>query len=197
MSNWDYARETPASTWRGMMTVPRELTLTSDGGRVRLVQRLAPELMADWPAPRVFSNLLIPTDVRTLDAARSETLMLEATFRLEGTTATRFGIRVYGGSGAPVSIGYDLVREELYVEGVYAWQTAGSTAAQVVPMTLRHGLLQLQILVDTASVEVFADGGRVVLTNQVFPDSECAGVELFAEGGLASVVELKEWALGA
>jgi fructan beta-fructosidase len=195
MSNWDYARETPASTWRGMMTVPRELTLTSDKGRVRLVQRLAPQLMADWPAPRVFSNLLIPADVRTLDTVRSETLMLEATFQLEGTTAMRFGIRVCGGSDAPVSIGYDRVREELYVEGGDAWRTADSTAAQVVPMSLRDGLLQLQILVDTASVEVFADDGRVVLTNQVFPASERVGVELFAEGGLASVVELKAWAL--
>ena len=39
------------------------------------------------------------------------------------------------------------------------------------------------MLVDATSVEVFADGGRVVLTDQIFPKPEQPGVSLFANGG--------------
>lgn len=192
MNNWDYAGATPASTWRGMMTAPRELALTNDSGRVHLVQRLAPELLTGWPAPHVFSNLALPTDVRTLNALRGETLMLKATFRIEDTTAPHLGIRVDAGSDTSVTIRYDLAREELSMEGIHAWQTGGPSTTQVVPIPPRDGLLQLQILVDTASIEVFVDDGRVVLTNQFFPGSESASVEPFAEGGV-SLAELQVW----
>lgn len=46
LSNWDYARVTPSTGWRGAMTLPRDLTLvgTSDGPRIRQV--VSPELAA-------------------------------------------------------------------------------------------------------------------------------------------------------
>lgn len=194
MNNWDYARETPASTWRGMMSAPRELTLARDRGRVRLVQRPAPELTATWPAPRSFSDLALPEGALTLDDLRSETLLLAATFRLEGATATRVGLRVCAGAGAPVTVGYDLARDELYVEGAHAWRAASHRPPQVVPLSLRDGLLRLCVLVDTASVEVFADSGYLTLTNQAFPGRGAPQAELFAEGGAAALADLKLWA---
>ena len=46
MNNWQYARETPATAWRGMLAAPREVGLTRAGGRLALAQRLAPEVTA-------------------------------------------------------------------------------------------------------------------------------------------------------
>ena len=59
---------------------------------------------------------------------------------------------------------------------------------QSAPLPLRHGQLHLRILVDTSSVEVFADKGQVVLTDQIFPDPSSTGVDLFAVGGTATLV---------
>ena len=51
------------------------------------------------------------------------------------------------------------------------------------------------MLVDATSVEVFADGGRVVLTDQIFPEPDSRGVSLFATGGTARLRSLEAWEL--
>lgn len=62
------------------------------------------------------------------------------------------------------------------------------------PLALpRSGRLQLRVLVDHSSVEVFADRGRRVITDQVFPGPASDRVALFAEGGRASVRGLNVW----
>ena len=43
-SNWSYAQDIPTSTWRGALTLPRELALTKTTRGVRLVQKPVPEL---------------------------------------------------------------------------------------------------------------------------------------------------------
>lgn len=191
MSNWAYARETPAATWRGMMSAPRELALASDGGQLRLVQRLTPELTAGWPAPQSFRDLTIPAGRLALDGVRGEILLLEATFDVSGAAARSLGLRVRVGGGAGIAVGYDREREELYLDRSQAWWGSGGQVIQAAPLAPRDGLVRINILVDTASVEVFADEGRVVLTSQAFPPPDCAGVELFAEGGAARLAELK------
>ena len=73
---------------------------------------------------------------------------------------------------------------------------------QRAPLAARHGKVRLRILVDWSSVEVFADGGRRVITDQVFPSADSDGVELFADGGSATLNSLKvrrlrsSWATG-
>ncbi len=44
-------------------------------------------------------------------------------------------------------------------------------------------MLDLRVLVDESSVEVFADGGRVVLTDLVFPEPSAAAMTLDSVGG--------------
>ena len=50
-----------------------------------------------------------------------------------------------------------------------------SRSVESVPLVLEDGALKLHIVVDHCSVEVFAQGGKVVLTDFVFPDSGKCG----------------------
>lgn len=58
-----------------------------------------------------------------------------------------------------------------------------------------HCGLDLRILVDASSIEVFGADGQVVLTDQIFPDSTSTGVSAFATGGTASLDDLRAWTL--
>ncbi len=62
---------------------------------------------------------------------------------------------------------------------------------------LRDGTIELRVLVDRSSVEVFANDGRRTMTNQVFPDWDSTGVSLFAEAGAARIEELVVYDLTA
>ena len=66
---------------------------------------------------------------------------------------------------------------------------------QTAPLALNHGTLRLHILVDSSSVEVFADQGQVVLTDQIFPDAGSTGVSAFAQGGSAKLDDIEAWHL--
>jgi len=62
---------------------------------------------------------------------------------------------------------------------------------QRAPLAARHGKVRLRVLVDWSSVEVFADEGQTVITDQIFPSASSDGVALFADGGTARVDSLK------
>ena len=49
--------------------------------------------------------------------------------------------------------------------------------------------LRLTVLVDESSVEVFADGGRLVFTDLVFPRRDSRQIRLVADGGTAWLTE--------
>ena len=56
-------------------------------------------------------------------------------------------------------------------------------------MKLDGGVLRLRIIVDQ-SVEVFAQDGRVVLSDLVFPLPGSLGTDLRVEGGTATILKL-------
>jgi sucrose-6-phosphate hydrolase SacC (GH32 family) len=62
--------------------------------------------------------------------------------------------------------------------------------AHPAPLPDDGGPVRLEVVVDVASVEVFAAGGEVVLTDQVFPSASSTGIAVFAEDGEAHVRRL-------
>ena len=62
-------------------------------------------------------------------------------------------------------------------------------------MKLDGGVLRLRVIVDQCSVEVFAQDGRVVLSDLVFPLSGNLGTDVFVKGGTAIVRKLAVTAL--
>ena len=63
------------------------------------------------------------------------------------------------------------------------------------PMAVR-GQHKVKILYDFDSLEVFIDGGRVVMTNLVFPNEPYDALEFWSDKGRLSVKNLTITALG-
>ena len=53
--------------------------------------------------------------------------------------------------------------------------------------------IDLELLLDVSSLEVFIDGGKHVMTANVYPDPEDSGVRFFAEGGTAEFLEIEKY----
>lgn len=54
----------------------------------------------------------------------------------------------------------------------------------------------LDIFVDKCSIEIFVDGGRIAMTNLVFPTSPYNNMKIYAEGGNAKVNNVNIYSLG-
>ena len=198
MSNWLYTFAVPTSPWRSTQSEPRELSLRRIGGKLELVQRPVEELemLRKRPAHKVRA-LSVNNRSRTLNGAGARGKQLDIEVEFDSGTADRFGLKVFSGPGEETVIGYDTGKEQLYIDrtrsgnvGFHPRFASVSTA----PLRLdRDGKLKLRVLLDQMLVEVFADKGHRVFTETVFPSAQSAGLEVFAEGGRATVDDMTIW----
>jgi len=194
MSNWQYANQDPTSPWRGMLTVPRTLRLRALPEGLRLVQEPVAELQS-LRGPR-FSLDGRPVERTVPLELRGDALDIEAEF--SAGSATAFGLAVRKGVNEWTRVGYDVGSTSVFVDRRRSGATSFSpdfSGRHTGPLPLQDGRLRIRILVDRSSVEVFAGGGRTVITDRIFPDPASQGVELWAEGGAASLVSLEAWPL--
>lgn len=54
----------------------------------------------------------------------------------------------------------------------------------------------LDIFVDKCSMEIFVDGGRIAMTNLVFPTAPYNNIKVYAEGGKANINNINIYSLG-
>ncbi len=198
MNNWAYAGVLPTGSWRGAMTVPRDLGLLRVSQGYVLTQRPAPELAALRESPRVeLGEGLIAADCTFLEEAAGDALEIELAF--EPGTAREVGLRIRRGPSEETQIGYDAVRGTVFVDRS---ATGYSLLREALPP--RHeaplppdptGQISLTVFVDRSSVEVFSGDGRVALTDVLLASKDSRGTQLYAEGGVARLRALRAWPL--
>lgn len=147
-SNWDYANDTPTHPWRSAMSLVREVTLVRCAdGRLRLSQR--PVLPVDDSGLDVF-ELSLPSGPGDYNAVV-----------LSSGGADRLVITV---DGDDRSITCDRTQS-----GATAFH-ADFPSVDCAPMPAGdYPTLDFLIVVDAMIVEIYAGGGLVTLTQQVFP----------------------------
>jgi len=65
------------------------------------------------------------------------------------------------------------------------------------PLALCEGkTYHLNVFVDKCSVEIFVDGGRIAMTNLVFPTQPYNTLRFYAENGEAQISNMKIYKLG-
>jgi fructan beta-fructosidase len=192
MNNWQYANQTPTSPWRSAMSIPREVTLRTVDGRPQLVSQPVDSLNTLETGQRYTEGASAISGERTL-TKHGDVLDIRATLR--PGSAKHMGLKVLtNANGDETVIGYDVAAGLLSVDrtksGTAAAELAGFPGVHSAPVALRDGRLDLRILVDRSLVEVFAQGGERVISDQVYPTPGSDGLKVFADGGTATLDSL-------
>lgn len=174
MSNWQYANEVPTQRWRSAMTIARQLVLQKHDDNYIVASRPVEGLAALESDIKVASNksvkakqvvdLVKLTDSERLGEKLKLTLDLQQSEQLELS---------FKNTTHQLKLVVDSVAGELILDRTQAGIAdfeAGFAAVQRAPLQIENGKVQLEILLDTASVEVFANNGRTVMTSLVFPE---------------------------
>ncbi len=175
MNNWSYATELPTFPWRGSMTIPRRLELTEGAdGRLALTHRLADEVLASA------GDAVELDEFGASDGGADERdgMGLPASFLLqvdrpEADVATLGLVDVDGNVLAEVVLdaAADTVRI-IRPQDTNAGPDGFAGATPDAPL----GVGEVSVLVDRASIEVFADEGRTSITSLILPIAEIADV---------------------
>nr|WP_277750903.1 glycoside hydrolase family 32 protein [Anaerobacillus alkaliphilus] len=198
MSNWKYANDVPTFPWRSAMSFPREVELkTMSDGQVKLVQKPIREIETIRTEIVKIANE-VGRECDNLLADVQETLF-EIEAEIELLTASEFGFKLRkSGMEQETLVGYDVEKQVLVVDRDCSGEHDFSEhfkGSNIVNLPLTNGMLKLRILVDTSSVEVFANEGEIALTNLIFPDKEGQDVELYVKGGEVNVISLNLYRL--
>lgn len=200
MNNWDYANELPTAPWRSSMTLAREVRLTAADGSARLIQQ--PILTNRWTGEELLTAKdqlnsdtfeLRDSALRLPDAIRGSAQIIETEI-LPGS-AERLDFRLFGSSDE--SKGAILTYNTTSAQLILDRRQSGNTdfhgkfaSVESAPVDLEDGALKLLIVVDHCSVEVFVQGGKVVLTDLIFPEGSNHENWLSAAGGSATILKL-------
>ncbi|WP_406110520.1 GH32 C-terminal domain-containing protein [Streptomyces sp. NBC_01003] len=202
MNDWEYGGAIPTSSWRSAQSVPRQMALRTVDGRIRLTSEPVDSLKSLRQKTAVTATGVTVKDTSQPlggSAATGKALDIEATFSLKD--ADHFGLKVRTGAGGEETvIGYDTTTQELYVDRTHSGAVDFSDAfpgVQRAPLKAKNGKVKLRVLVDWSSVEVFGGGGEAAITDQIFPNPDSQGVQVFAENGSVTLDQARVWHLNS
>ncbi len=201
MSNWDYANEVPTLPWRSAMTVPRELVLRQTPSGLRLLQRPVSELARLRDGRSALRRSTVADANAFLSRLSVPTGLAELELRLDQIPASGVLTLVFRhGRSGESRIEADFTAGALRLDRTRSSRCDFSPAfcgVHTAPLRVINGTLDLKVLLDTSSVEVFAQGGESVVTDLVLPESTNLEMSLAWTGdsGSARVASLSLWSL--
>ena len=221
MSNWQYGTIVPTKYFRSANAIPRELGLFKAGGEFYVSAYPVAELSNLEKGSRTVEGIVAtagkPQDVKLFDTTDGA---YELEMDINVPAVGRAGFRLLNDAGDVVDMYFDVLLQRFVMDrtksGLIDFANRSTTheienhdrrktnsmnyvndfaLATWAPMAVR-GQHKVKVLYDFDSLEVFIDGGKVVMTNLVFPDSPYDRMEVYSDKGRFTVGSLKVTALG-
>ena len=214
MSNWQYGTIVPTKYFRSANAIPRQLGLFKDGAEYYVSAYPVAELSKLEKESRTLSGVSSTRLFDTTDGA------YELDLDLTVPAAGRSGFRLTNAAGDVVDLYFDAALQRFVFDrtksGIVDFGERSTTheienhgrrktysmdyvndfaLATWAPMAVK-GAHRMKILYDLTSLEVFIDGGRVAMTNLVFPNEPYDRLEAYSDKGGFTVDRLTITRLG-
>ena len=167
---WDYARETPTEKWRSASTVPRTLSLSKINGQYELLNYPLKNFdkLVDTGA-KAEDIIVKPNETNIMSLATEN--QSEIRFK---TAARGFVLSFKNDSTDSLAIALDgknkMITFDRRNSGLTDFAANFATTVQKMPIkNLPEGEVEIRIILDASSIELFVNQGQYVMTNQIFP----------------------------
>ena len=178
MSNWQYANRVPTEKWRSAMTVPRELGLEKIGEKYLITSRPVPELKSLDEKQVVLKNISAKNFDFTKGVGK---LSGPARIDLTADKLTSFTLTLSNQAGEKVLVGYDKNANQFFIDRTNSGKVdfeKGFAKKHTAPRLTTKEKADLTLIVDDASVELFADNGLSVMTEIFFPTDRFSDISI-------------------
>ncbi len=161
MNNWNYSGDVPCDPWRSAMTLPRELTLKDYNGTPLLTAAVVKELDA------IAGSWTEATDgnvgkLNSYEARMTVKLNENSVIRLENSMGEYYDIEINAGARK-------FIANRTSSTGEVKFNNLFSIPSVPAPFNTDADEMELHIVADCSSVELFSADGTMVMTNLVFP----------------------------
>jgi fructan beta-fructosidase len=190
--------------WKGQMSIPHDLSLRTTPDGLVLIQKpsaIITKVISKYTKGEVLEkkDLNLKNNRITLSSAGrfdSNSIWIDADIQVKQAKEVGFYVAEKRGSSKKVIVGYDVVKQALYVDctGSEKENKSSENLVQTAPMKPVNGIIKIKVLLDKSSLEVFGNDGEKVISTMIYPDADATGLSLFSEGK-AIVETLKIWDL--
>jgi fructan beta-fructosidase len=183
MSNWLYANVVPTNTWRNAMTIPRELKLKHAGKDIYVASEPVAEFNIIGSRPVSFQNVPVQNSLDVASKTGKVSLPVRLDLNLE--KPNDFSLVLSNDAGEEVTIGYDKKQKQYFIDRTKSGKTnfqKDFAGRFVAPRLSLADKMDLSIIIDVSSVELFADGGLSVMTAIFFPSAPYNHIHIQSPG---------------
>lgn len=186
MSNWDYANVVPTESWRSAMTFARRLELKDTGEGLRVTSVPVRELRKIYGSRHNLESRTITDNLNISEMVPFPLSTFDLQMELEASAPdAAFALELSNSQGQKITIGFDPETKAYYIDRTKAGLNNFSNNFSGIhygPRITEEPVHSLRLLVDVASVELFADGGKTVMTDIFFPDEVFNSLNLIPRG---------------
>jgi fructan beta-fructosidase len=179
MSNWLYANLVPTKTWRNAMTIARDLKLKQVGNNIFIASQPVPELSKIQSKPVIVQNIRLTTPVDL--AKKTGPVKFPCRLNLTLDEIKDFSLVIANDAGEELVIGYDKKQNQYFIDRTKSGKIdfqKDFAARHVAPRFTDNGKMNLSLVIDASSVELFADDGLTVMTEVFFPNKPYSQIRL-------------------
>ncbi|KAL4935721.1 concanavalin A-like lectin/glucanase domain-containing protein [Aspergillus oleicola] len=187
-----YGASPPTTTWKGMLSFPRTLSIHQSGSTRYFRQQPVRELDTVSSSLATIANQTVTPGQVLLSSIHRAALDIQIAFSTNADTVLSLAVRKAGSQHT--AIRYNRATATLSVDRTASGTTSydpaagGVHSAPLLPDS--SGVIRIRVLVDTCSVEVFGGQGEVVISDLIFPDEAADGLALQVTGGAAVIQTL-------
>ncbi len=170
MSNWQYGTVVPTKKWRSANTLPRELSLKKVGEDYYVASMPVKELNSIAGPTKLVENVQAADRDLTKNFGAFTGLA-----KLDITTdkAESFSVVLYNELGEKLVAGYDQASNQYYVDRTASGKVdfqKDFAGRHTAPRFSNKPSIHMTLVIDHASIELFADDGLTVMTEIFFPN---------------------------
>ncbi|RNL84691.1 glycoside hydrolase family 32 protein [Sinomicrobium pectinilyticum] len=194
MSNWEYAQQVPTTAWRSAMTLPRELRLVKTGNTYQLASQPVRELKDFRARASKKHDIALNTPFVYHTESNAALNSTEISLTLEGIGNGTSVIQLYNKEGDSLTFGLNSQKKEFFIDRTKTGKTGFSEKfaekKSVAPRFSSSATLDIHIVLDKTSIEIFYDNGSVVMTEIFFPEAPFDTFRLTATDSEAVIKEI-------
>ena len=220
MSNWQYCNIVPTKQFRSANALPRELSLYTQDGEIYLSAVPVPEIKTLRKEKKEIPAFTVANDYHIDSLLADNDGAYELALEITAGEAEIMGFSLFNDKGEKVDIYFNLPEKRLVMDrtksGIvdfgkksvpheievhdrrkttsinYIDDFALATWAPIK----KENKYTLDVFVDKCSVEIFLNGGKVAMTNLIFPSEPYNRMCFYSKGGSFQVDSFNAYRLG-
>ena len=165
------------------MTIPRELKLKHVGKDLLLASEPVAELLKIQSKPVIAQNIKV---TKSLDiSSKTGKVNLPCRINLVTDKIDDFSFVISNDMGEEIQVGYDKEQNQYFIDRTKSGKKDFHNefaARQVAPRFTSNAKMNMTLVVDVSSIELFADDGLSVMTAVFFPNKTYNKINIQSPG---------------